>query len=180
MIRTLLLSVTLLLAGCNDWAIEKFYPRAADLPKQEKVLILRGLTHYSQDGWPMAPLKAELEKAGFIVSIGNHTIDDLPTDTPDILIGHSMGGNTALRLASAQRTAKQPRLIITLDPGKAPLWHSCPAKVRCVNLYSPRLLIGGQTVKGAENYKVKDVPHGTFPLYEKVYKNVTRIALENK
>jgi hypothetical protein len=149
-------------------------------PKQETVLILRGLTHYDSSGWPMVELKQALEAQGYDVVIGNHTVGDDLTELPDILIGHSMGANAVLKAAA--RVGRGPRLVITLDPGKWPLYYRCPEYVRCVNLYQPRLFIGGGTISGktAENYRLTQTEHATFPLYPKVINAVVRIANEGK
>jgi hypothetical protein len=154
--------------------------QAAKLPPKEKVLILRGLTHYSQSGWPMQELKAALEKEGYEVTIGNHTAgNDLHT-LPSVVIGHSMGGNAVLKAAA--RLGKGPRIVVTIDPGRAPLYHSCPTFVRCVNLYDPYHPIGGQSVKGkrAENYHIRGTVHSTMPQYPKVINAVVRTVNEGK
>lgn len=149
-------------------------------PKKETILILRGLTHYSPSGWPAVELKQALEAKGYDVKIGSHTDGDGLESLPDILIGHSMGGNAVLKAAA--RVGKGPRLVITLDPGKRPLYRSCPAYVRCVNLYGPRLFIAGETITGrrAENYRMTGTNHSTFPQHPKIINVVTRIVDEGK
>jgi pimeloyl-ACP methyl ester carboxylesterase len=153
---------------------------AAPPTKPETVLILRGLTHYDPYGWPMNDLKDALEARGYVVTIANHTIGDDLTELPDILIGHSMGANAALKAAA--RLGSGPRLVVTLDPGKWPLYYKCPGYVRCVNLYEPRLLFGGGTIsgRGAENYRMRNTDHATFPLDPKIINVVTRIVEEGK
>lgn len=148
--------------------------------KQETVLILRGLTHYSADGYPVAQLAEELKKAGYKVRIGNHTEGNDLTSLPDILVGHSMGANAILK--AGNRIGKGPRVIITIDPGRAPLYSTCPSYVRCVNLYDPFHPIGGQFVYGkrAENYRIKGTYHASMPTYPKVINAVVRIANEGK
>lgn len=157
-----------------------FVKKTPEAPKQETVLILRGLSHYAPSGWPAVELKEALEKQGYKVKIGNHTDGDNLSSLPDILIGHSMGGNAVLK--AANRVGKGPRLVLALDPGKRPLWRRCPDYARCVNLYGPRLFIAGETVTGkrAENYLIQGTQHGTFPQYPKVINAVVRIVNEGK
>lgn len=149
-------------------------------PKKETVLILRGLTHYSEDGYPVDQLARELRKNGYEVRIGNHTEGNDLTKLPDILIGHSMGGNAVLK--AAERLGPGPRVIVTIDPGRRPLYSTCPTHVRCVNLYDPLHPIGGQFVYGkrAENYRIKGTYHASMPTYPKVINAVVRTVNEGR
>jgi hypothetical protein len=166
----------------------------AQQPKKETVLLLRGLSHYHPSGWPMVELKRALEKEGYSVTIGNHTDGDELRKLPDILIGHSMGGNAALkavnrfvyacdaltskkdeRLACYKRSL--PRHVISLDAGKVPLYSRGPTHgaTKCTSFWGPRLLIGGQPISACTNYKMKDTDHGTFPQTPKVISGIIRI-----
>jgi hypothetical protein len=169
-------------------------------PKKETVLLLRGLSHYHPSGWPMLELKAALEKEGYEVTIGNHTDGDDIKKMPDILIGHSMGGNAALKAVNRfvyacdaltkkldERKACYarvlPRHVISLDAGKVPLYTRGPTHgaTKCTSFWGSRLLVGGQPVSGAcTNYKMKDTDHGTFPQTPKVINGIVRILNDGR
>ena len=85
----------------------------------ERIYILKGLTHYVGE-WPVDGIAADLRAQGHDVTVMNHTAGNDLTDLPDIIIGHSMGGNAVLK--ATQRLVieghKPPRLVLTIDPGK--------------------------------------------------------------
>jgi hypothetical protein len=98
-----------------------------------------------------------------------HDAETAQTACPAYLIGHSMGGNAALRQAARCATAGHPpRVVVTIDPGRAPLYHTCPPSVRCLNYYDPAHPIGGQIVDGALNIIVPGFTHLQLPAAPRV------------
>lgn len=171
--------------------------QAAKLPPKEKVLILRGLTHYDPSGWPAKELKTALEKEGYDVVIGNHTEGKwLASSQYEVIIGHSMGANAALKavnrwikdcdtehkktdLRKVCYQTKLPRLVVSLDAGKWPLHSHGPTHqaTRCVSLHGGLRPIGGQRVlSNCVNYLQKGVPHSTFPQAPKVINTVVKVT----
>lgn len=152
----------------------------------ERIYILKGLTHYVGE-WPVDGIAEDLRAQGHDVTVMNHTAGDDLTDLPDIIIGHSMGANAVLK--ATQRLVleghKAPRLVLTIDPGKWPLYSYCTKGVRCVNLYAPRPLIAGQVVYDPitrkpirENYHLTGTVHASMPAHPKVRATAVRIIKE--
>lgn len=95
----------------------------------------------------------------------------------DYFIGHSMGGNAALRQAARCATmGRPPKAVITIDPGRAPLEHTCPPKIPCINYYDPSHPIGGQYVNGAKNIVVPGYDHLQLPSVPSVVKGVLAVV----
>lgn len=143
------LVTALLLAVCTPVAAKDAY-------------VLNGLGMYGARG-PMGQIADSLTERGFKVKILPHTQGKRLTRMPDVLVGHSMGANAALK--AANRLKRKPRIIVTIDPGRAPLFHKCPPQVRCVNLYNPWHPIGGQEVIGAENVIIPGIIHSFMPMH---------------
>lgn len=174
-------------------------------PQPETVWLVTGLGTYVGTA-PFTQTKSELEALGYRVSIKRHNEGDDFTSLPDVLVGHSMGGNAVLkatqrfidvcnvknksvpdRVACYEKTL--PRLVVSIDAGRYPLYSFAPsaATVRCVSLYDPLHPIGGQKVypnrrtgRECENYRIRGTVHIGMPAYEKVVKVVTRTIQEGK
>lgn len=123
---------------------------------------------------PMGRIATKLEARGFCVTRMTHVGARWVEKSPTYWIGHSMGGNAALRVAGQLPT--KPKLIVTIDPGRAPLSHRCPAGVRCRNIYDPLHPIGGQHVAGAENIRVGGTVHSFMPLSARVERLVLEVV----
>jgi pimeloyl-ACP methyl ester carboxylesterase len=109
-------------------------------------LLLDGLFIYVHQAYvgvsALAPL---LERLGYRAAVDTHLMTRTAREEPVLLVGHSMGGATALRRAREMVEAGKPApVVITIDAafGSPP----CPVP-RCVNYYSP----GFPKVEGAEN-----------------------------
>ncbi|AVO44240.1 alpha/beta fold hydrolase [Phreatobacter cathodiphilus] len=109
-------------------------------------LLLDGLFIYVHQAYvgvsALAPL---LERLGYRAAVDTHLMTRTAREEPVLLVGHSMGGATALKRAREMVEAGKPApVVITIDAafGSPP----CPVP-RCVNYYSP----GFPKVEGAEN-----------------------------
>jgi hypothetical protein len=112
----------------------------------------------------MATIAGAMTKRGQRVEVLWHEAEAAQTACPPYLLGHSMGGNAALRQAARCAAAGHPpRVVVTIDPGRAPLYHACPRGVRCLNYYDPSHPIGGQSVAGAANIRVPGYSHLQLP-----------------
>jgi hypothetical protein len=131
-----------------------------------------GFGVYSKPGL-VAPVVENLKARGFKVGVRNHTEGKRTSTVRDMEVGHSMGGNAILK--KAHRTKKKPLSIVTIDPGRAPLFHRCPKGIRCVNTYCPWHPIGGQYVEGAENIWDCSKLHGGMP-----YSFLTQAAIASE
>jgi hypothetical protein len=109
-------------------------------------LLLDGLFIYVQQNYiGVSVLAANVERLGYRAVVDNHLMSRTAGVEPDVIIGHSMGGATALRYAREQIAAGKPApLVITIDAAFGS--PSCPA-TRCINIHSP----GFPQVVGAEN-----------------------------
>lgn len=156
------------------------YHTIQNKPAPEEVVLLNGLGMYSGYG-PMGPIADALKAQGYKVTILNHTDGKRLDHISPVMGGHSMGGNAVLKAVDRLIAAghKPPRIIVTIDPGRAPLFHRCPEHVRCVNLYDPSHPIGGQYVADTcENYIQRGTIHGGMPTFEKVMKAFIRTVNE--
>jgi hypothetical protein len=125
----------------------------------------------------MDTIATSMQKRGQHVEVLWHDAADSQTACPPYLLGHSMGGNAALRQAARCAAAgKPPRVVVTIDPGRAPLAHSCPAHVTCVNYYDPSHPIGGQYVSGAKNVLVPGYTHLQLPSVPSVVKGALSLT----
>lgn len=115
----------------------------------------------------MGPLNDVLAKKGAKVRVLWHDEQDYDTSCPQFIIGHSMGGNAAIRQAEkCQAAGKAPKAIVVIDAGRAPLTSSVPstAKYACVSYYNPTHPIGGQDISGkCKNYVVNGYDHLNMP-----------------
>lgn len=117
----------------------------------------------------MSTITAAMTRRGQHVQRMWHDAESYQTACPAYLLGHSMGGNAALRQAARCAAAgRPPRFVVTIDPGRAPLYHTCPPGVRCLNYYDPSHPIGGQEVDGATNVIVPGFTHLQLPSVPRV------------
>lgn len=121
-------------------------PGTAAPPPPPLVLLLDGLGVYVESDYiGVSALAGPLQRQGFRTRTDSHLMTRTQGIVPDIIIGHSMGGDTALRYARKLIAAGQPApLIITIDAAPAP--PSC-AVPRCINIHGP----GFADVRGAVN-----------------------------
>ena len=146
-----------LLAGCNEapniLAGQRPSTNIEDMrAKPRTAYLFNGLGVYGDPGM-MGAIKVALEKRGWKVTILNHTSAKRLTHMPRVLIGHSMGANAALK-RSRIFIRNHPELIVSIDAGRAPLWHRAPeSKARVVDISCPYHPIGGQKITGADSYR---------------------------
>lgn len=124
----------------------------------------------------MGPLVSALQKRGAHVTTLWHDAQATDTRCPDYIIGHSMGGNAAIRQAEkCQAVGHPPKAIIVIDAGRAPLTFTVPAtaKYACVSYYNPLHPIGGQYVAGkCTNHLVTGYDHIYMPVAPTVVRGV--------
>lgn len=149
----------LFLLGCSEapqpkhkFDHERRSENIEDVRKPKTAVLINGLGVYGKPGM-MGEIQAELEKRGWKVTILNHTDGKRMTYMPRLLIGHSMGANAALK-RSQVFIKNHPDLIVSIDAGRAPLWHRAPeTKARVVDISCPWHPIGGQRITGADSYR---------------------------
>jgi len=110
------------------------------------VLLLDGLFIYvNQTYVGVYALAPRLEEMGYRAVVDTHLMARSSTEEPALIIGHSMGGTSALKHAAQMVAAGKPApVILTIDAafGSPP----CPV-ARCTNYFSP----GFPKLEGAEN-----------------------------
>lgn len=110
------------------------------------VLLLDGLGVYVESNYiGVSALARPLQQQGFRTRVDSHLMAKTAGVAPDIIIGHSMGGDTAIRYSRQMMRAGLPApMVITIDAAPAP-----PACVvpRCINIHGP----GFVNVRGATN-----------------------------
>lgn len=110
------------------------------------VLLLDGLGVYVESNYiGVSALARPLQQQGFRTRVDSHLMAKTGGIVPDIIIGHSMGGDTAIRYSRQMMRAGAPApMVITIDAAPAP-----PACVvpRCINIHGP----GFVNVRGATN-----------------------------
>jgi hypothetical protein len=112
----------------------------------------------------MSTIANAMQRRGQHVQELWHDAETSQSICPRYLLGHSMGGNAALRQAArCAAIGRAPRAVVTIDPGRAPLYHTCPPKVVCINYYDPSHPFGGQSVDGAHNVVVPGYTHLQLP-----------------
>lgn len=131
--------------------------------KPKTAILLNGLGVYGKPGM-MGAIQQELEKRGWTVVVLNHTDGKRLTYMPRVVIGHSMGANAALK-RSQIFIKNHPALIVSIDAGRAPLWHRAPkSKARVIDISCPSHPIGGQEIVGADKkYEVCGTAHIAMP-----------------
>jgi hypothetical protein len=118
-------------------------------------ILLDGLGVYvEQDYVGVSSLARPLQQQGYRTIVDNHFMRKAQGQVPAIIIGHSMGGQSALKLArQLVQAGYPPPDVITIDA--APLPSPC-AVPRCTNIFSP----GFPQVVGAQNISAWD--HGAY------------------
>ncbi|TCK28293.1 hypothetical protein EV667_2296 [Ancylobacter aquaticus] len=115
------------------------------------VLLLDGLGVYVESDYiGVSALTRPLARQGFQTRTDSHLMMKTKGIVPDVIIGHSMGGETALRYATElARAGYKPPMVITIDAAPAPPACTVP---RCVNIAGP----GFTRVRGARNISAWD------------------------
>lgn len=151
-------------------------PAAATGEARPTALLLDGLGIYvHQDYVGVSALAGLLDRLGYRAVVDNHLMTRTAGVEPHVIIGHSMGGSTALRYAREQIAAGKPApVVITIDAAFGS--GSCP-ETRCINIYSP----GFPKVVGAENIDAWQagafmVPHAMLATNPAVQQMVLRQA----
>jgi len=131
--------------------------------KPKTVYLVNGLGVYGKPGM-MGAIQTELEKRGWRVTILNHTDAKRLTHMPRVLIGHSMGANASLK-AAQKFIQNHPDLIVSIDAGRAPLWHQAPkTKARTIDIHCPVHPIGGQYIlDAAKHHMICGTAHIAMP-----------------
>lgn len=127
-------------------ALAMYAPAASAQEAGPTVVLLDGLGVYVATSYVgVSALSQPLRRQGYRVLVDNHLALKVGQERPAVIVGHSMGGTMALRLAAREVAAGRPApLVVTIDAafGSPP----CPVP-RCINYYSP----GFPPVEGAEN-----------------------------
>ena len=115
------------------------------------VLLLDGLGVYVESDYiGVSALTRPLARQGFKTRTDSHLMIKTKGIVPDVIIGHSMGGETALRYATElARAGYKPPMVITIDAAPAPPACTVP---RCLNIAGP----GFARVRGARNISAWD------------------------
>ncbi|WP_428030137.1 hypothetical protein [Ancylobacter sp.] len=140
------LASPLALLGTADAQSQTASPGETAAPAQPLVLLLDGLGVYVEsDLIGVSALTRPLAEQGFRTRTDSHLMLKTKGVVPDVIVGHSMGGETALRYAGElARAGYKPPLVITIDAAPAPPACTVP---RCINIAGP----GFARVRGAEN-----------------------------
>jgi hypothetical protein len=131
--------------------------------KPKTATLVNGLFVYGDPGM-MGAIKVALEKRGWSVTIMDHNDVKRLTHMSRVMIGHSMGANAVLK-RSAKFIKNHPELIVSIDAGRAPLWHHAPeSKARVVDISCPWHPIGGQEIVGSDKkYEICGTAHIAMP-----------------
>ena len=121
----------------------------------------------------MGPIVSALEKQGDNVQLLWHDAQRSDTNCPEYIVGHSLGGNAAIRQAvKCQAAGRPPKAIVVIDAGRAPVTYQIPAnaKFRCVSFYNPDHPIGGQEVlPDSPAIKLGSCHNTVVPGYDHIY-----------
>lgn len=135
---------------------EKDTPEPTPAPAPPPLaILLDGLGVYvQQDYVGVSALARALQQQGYRTIVDNHFMRKAQGQVPTVIIGHSMGGQSGLKLARQVVQAGYPAPdVITIDA--APMPSPCPVE-RCINIFSP----GFPHVVGAQNISAWD--HGAY------------------
>jgi hypothetical protein len=169
------------LMGCTEAEVKHKFDharRSANVEdmrsKPRTATLVNGLFVYGDPGM-MGAIKVALEKRGWKVRIINHTAAKRLTYMDRVVIGHSMGANAILK-RSAIFLKNAPELIVSIDAGRAPLWHRAPeSKARVVDISCPYHPIGGQEISGADKkYEICGTAHIAMPHDARVINAIVR------
>jgi hypothetical protein len=146
-------------SNVEDCRTQKTCPKI----KPKTAFLLNGLFVYGKPGM-MGAIQEALEQRGWKVTVLNHTDGNDLKEMPRVLIGHSMGANAALK-RSQVFIKNHPDLIVSIDAGRAPLFHRAPnTKARTIDISCPWHPIGGQEIAGAaKKYEVCGTAHIAMP-----------------
>lgn len=117
----------------------------------------------------MGPLVDALSKRGDRVTMLWHDAQETDMSCPEYIIGHSMGGNSAIRQADkCQADDHAPKAIVIIDAGRCPGNSPCSvpdtATYACQSFYNPEHPIGGQFISGkCKNTVVPGYSHLQMP-----------------
>ncbi|MCB4771873.1 hypothetical protein LGR54_25000 [Ancylobacter sp. Lp-2] len=132
------------------------------------VLLLDGLGVYVETDYVgVSALSRPLRQQGFRTLSDTHFLNRQAGAVPDVVIGHSLGGSTALSFArDLVRRGHRAPLVITIDA--APGSPACPVE-RCINIHGP----GFPNVRGARNIDAwaagaRFVNHASLPTHPAV------------
>ncbi len=108
-------------------------------------LLLDGLGVYVQNDYiGVSPLAAPLQQQGYNTVVDTHFMSRSGGVRPAVIVGHSLGGTSALRLArKIAESGQNPPLVITIDA--APGSPACVGE--CINIHGP----GFPDIPGARN-----------------------------
>ena len=119
--------------------------------KPKTAYLVNGLGVYGKPGM-MGAIQEALEKRGWKVTVLNHTDAKRLTHMPRVIVGHSMGANAILK-RTQKFTQNHPDLIVSIDAGRAPLWHQAPKTgARTIDIHCPVHPIGGQYINDAAKH----------------------------
>jgi hypothetical protein len=155
----------LLFAACLTGAAEA--QTTAPAAVHGRAYLFRGLIGLID--WGMDQLAARVDRSGVAANINsyftwrdiaNQAISDYRRDPKPIsVIGHSIGGDSAMEFAEALGAAHVPvALLITYDPNRSA--HSVPANVeRYIDLYQSSNILGGGDLEPGPGF------HGHYASY---------------
>jgi hypothetical protein len=150
--------------------VEDCRGKTCEAIKPKTAYLLNGLGVYSKPGM-MGAIALLLEDEGYRVTILNHTDGKRLTSMPDVLVGHSMGANAALKRSQAFKK-NPPKLIVSIDAGRAPLFHSAPkTAARTIDIHCPVHPIGGQyIIDASKHHMICGTAHIAMPHDKRVLK----------
>jgi hypothetical protein len=155
-----------LIAACLTGPAEAQTPAPA-AAVHGRAYLFRGLIGLID--WGMDQLAARIDRSGVAANINsyftwrdiaNQAISDYRRDPKPIsVIGHSIGGDSAVEFAEALGAAHVPvALLITYDPNRSA--HSVPANVeRYIDLYQSSNILGGGDLEPGPGF------HGHYASY---------------
>jgi len=160
-------------------------------PVHGRAYLFRGLIGLID--WGMDQLAARIDRTGVAAdingysswrSVANQAISDYRHDPkPITVVGHSIGGDSAVEFAEALEAAHVPvALMITYDPTRAA--HPIPANVeRYINLYQSSNILGGGDLEPGRgfhghyaSYNLKDRPeviHVNLDKFDRIQEQLT-------
>jgi len=167
----------LTLCAGTTWALLGSPPNALAEPEQLHhvyVTVYKGLLFDSVE-----PLARDIANHGGDVKVFWHDYQRVDLQCPDLIVGHSQGGNAAIRQAvDCQNKGTPPKAIVVIDAGRFPQTSVVPKEVRfaCASYYDPSHPIGGQYIYGhCKNTRVPGYSHLQMPSTPQVVRGVRQI-----